>query len=300
MITLARNFRTDEFGDYLTFERGLSDRTVRAYQGDLQRLLSFLKDQGIAEPSEVGHDELRSYISYLKAEGLAANSIRRALSSMRTYFSFLIEEGELESDPTERLESPKSWRKLPTVLTREEASALLETPSPRTASHTRDRAILELLYATGLRVSELIRVQLNDVDLDEQLVQVTGKGERDRIVPFGATAKDAIERYLRELRSELDMGETEGVLFLNMRGRPLTRMSIWMLVRDAAAAAGIVKTVSPHTLRHTFASHLLEGGADLVAVQELLGHVDISTTQIYTHIDRDYLKHVHRRYHPRG
>jgi integrase/recombinase XerD len=300
VITLARSFRSDEFGDYLTFERGLSDRTVRAYQGDLQRLLGFLEEQGIGDPGSVDHDDLRSYVTYLKEEGLAPNSIRRALSSMRTYFAFLVEEGELENDPTERLESPRTWRKLPTVLSREEVEKILTSPSPKSPSFTRDRAILEMLYATGLRVSELVQIQLADLDLDEKLVQVSGKGDRERIVPFGSTAAQAVRDYLNRLRVELDRGETEGILFLNMRGRPLTRMSIWMLVRDATAAAGISKRVSPHTLRHTFATHMLEGGADLVAVQELLGHVDISTTQIYTHMDRDYLKHVHKRFHPRS
>ncbi len=293
-------FRLEGFRDYLSFERGLADRTVEAYAGDLERLALFLVSQGLNDPGEVSHLELREYLYHLKDQGRAPSSIRRALSSTRSYFTFLLSEGVVESDPTERLESPRSWRRLPQVLSADEVDAFLSAPSPDSWAHWRDRAILELLYATGVRVSELVGIQLADVFLDERLLKVTGKGSKERIVPFGRPAAEATRRYLQHLRMELDRGEGEGFLFLNRWGRPLTRMSVWSLVRDSAHAAGIEKRVSPHTLRHTFATHLLEGGADLVAVQELLGHVDISTTQIYTHVDRDYLRDVHRRFHPRG
>jgi len=293
-------FRLEHFSDYLSFERGLAARTVQAYLGDLGRLLEFVASRGIQNPEEVDHQVLRDYLYHLKDSGLAPTSIRRALSSMRTYFTFLLEEGVLEDDPTERLESPRSWRKLPTVLTPEEAEALLEAPSMGRGAYWRDRAILELLYATGVRVSELVALRVPDLDLDEGLVIVMGKGSRERIVPVGRAAIEAVLRYLQHLRPELDRGRAEGALFLNQRGGPLSRMSVWTIVKEAAELAGIQKSVSPHTLRHTFATHLLEGGADLVAVQELLGHVDIATTQIYTHIDREYLRDVHRRFHPRG
>jgi integrase/recombinase XerD len=296
----ARTFRTDQFADYLRFERGLADRTVDAYLGDVLRLAAFLTAKGVDRPEDVDHGVLREYLYHMKDTGLAATSIRRSLSSMRSYFAFLLEEGVLNADPTERLESPGTGRTLPTVLTQDEVGRLLEAPSPSNSSFLRDRAILELLYATGLRVSELVGLRLPDLELDEGLLRAYGKGGKERVVPFGRTAAEAVRRYLHHLRPEVDRGKGDGKLFLNLRGKPLTRMSVWTLVKDAAEAAGIAKRTSPHTLRHTFATHLLEGGADLVVVQELLGHVDISTTQIYTHLDREYLREVHRKYHPRG
>jgi len=292
-------FLLEPFRDYLLLERGLAERTAEAYLGDLERLVEFLRTRRAESPEFVSHEDLREYLFHLKDLGRAPSSIRRALSSTRTYFTFLLEEGVLEVDPTERLESPRGWRRLPSVLSAEEVEALLAAPSPDRLSHWRDRAILELLYATGVRVSELTGIRVTDLELDERMVRVTGKGSRQRWIPFGAPAAEALRRYLSHLRSELEGGESSGVLFLNLQGRPLTRMTVWTVVRDAAADAGINRRVSPHTLRHTFATHLLEGGADLVAVQELLGHVDISTTQIYTHLDRDYLRDVHRRFHPR-
>lgn len=299
-MTAEQDFQIERFVDYLSLERGLAERTVRAYRGDLGRLISFLGSRGVGTPLEATHAELREYVFHLKDSGLAPTSIARALSSMRTYFTFLLEEGLLEDDPTERLESPRGWRRLPTVLTPGEAASLLDAPSPDKRAFLRDRAILELLYAAGLRVSELVGLRVIDVDLDERLLVVAGKGARERLVPFGRTAAEAVLRYLGGLRMELERGRGDGRLFLNLRGEPLTRMSVWTIVKNAAADAGIGKRVSPHTLRHTFATHLLEGGADLVAVQELLGHVDISTTQIYTHVDREYLRRVHRKAHPRG
>jgi integrase/recombinase XerD len=296
----ARAFRTDQFADYLRFERGLSDRTVVAYLSDVSRLTAFLSSRGVARPDDADHAVLREYLYHLKDTGLAATSIRRSISSMRSFFGFLMEEGACAADPTERLESPGTGRSLPTVLTQAEVGRLLDAPSPSSSSFLRDRAILELLYATGLRVSELVGIRLRDVELDEGLLRAHGKGGKEREVPFGRTSAEAVRRYLHHLRPELDRGKGEGMLFLNFRGKPLTRMSVWTLVKGAAKVAGIAKRTSPHTLRHTFATHLLEGGADLVVVQELLGHVDISTTQIYTHLDREYLREVHRKFHPRG
>lgn len=296
----ARAFRIELFGDYLTFERGLADRSVRAYYGDVERLVAWLLARGMDDPAAVTHTDLREYVFHLKDQGLAASSIRRALSALRTYFSFLLEEGAVALDPTEPIESPRGWRRLPSVLSREEVVRMLESPDPDSPVYWRDRAILELLYATGIRVSELTGLRLQDVDREEGVVRVLGKGSRERIVPFGRAADRALERYLTGVRPELDGGEGGGIVFLNRRGRGLTRMAIWTIVKRAAEAAGVSGRASPHTLRHSFATHLLEGGADLVAVQELLGHADISTTQIYTHVDRDYLRHVHRRFHPRA
>jgi integrase/recombinase XerD len=219
---------------------------------------------------------------------------------VRTYFSFLLAEGVLEDDPTERLESPRVLRSLPDHLSHEEVERFLEALEPDHPLFWRDRAILELLYATGMRVSELAQLPLRSLDLDDGFLTVFGKGSKERLVPVGGPARRALERYLRDLRPELEGGEGKGRVFLTARGRPLSRQTVFNLVKKAAERAGIEKTVSPHTLRHTFATHLLEGGADLAAVQELLGHADISTTQIYTHVDREYLREMHRTHHPRG
>jgi integrase/recombinase XerD len=295
-----RAFRFEQFEDYLTFERGLSERTVVAYRRDLARWADAMESQGVEGPAQVEAESIRTWVFGLRDAGLAATSIRRAQSAVRSYFAFLLAEGVLKLDPTERLESPKVTRRLPDFLTREEVERLLDAPDPDKPLHWRDRAILELLYASGVRVSELTGLPVTALDLEDGFITVFGKGSKERLVPVGGPALRAVGRYLQEVRPRLDRGGGKGRLFLNARGRPLRRESVWSLVRDAARRAGIEKKVSPHTLRHSFATHLVEGGADLAAVQELLGHADISTTQIYTHLDREYLREVHRKYHPRG
>ena len=290
----------ESFLDYLTFERGLSDRTLSAYQRDLGKLFQFVIPRGAGGPGEIKAADLREFVYSLKDRGLAPSSIRRAISSVRSYFAFLLEEGVLEADPSERLESPRVGQTLPDVLSVEEVREMLETPDPGHAMFWRDRSILEVLYATGVRVSELVELKLSNLNLEEGVCTVFGKGAKERLVPLGSPSRRALRRYLNEVRPRLDAGKGKGTVFLNRRGEPLSRMTIWNLVRRAAGAAGIHRKVSPHTLRHTFATHLLEGGADLAAVQELLGHADISTTQIYTHVDREYLREVHRTFHPRG
>ena len=294
------SFRLEPFVDYLSFERGLSDRTLSAYKRDLERLLLFLEEKDRNDPSEVTLQDLRDFVFHLKDSGLAATSVRRALSCIRGYFAFLMEEGVLTEDPSERLESPRAWRRLPQVLSQEEIQKILEAPDPDHPMYWRDRSILEVLYATGIRVSELVELRMSNLDLEEAICTVFGKGSKERLVPLGGPARRALERYLRELRSRLDSGRGEGRVFLNHRGRPLSRAAIWELVKKYALRGGVGRKVSPHIFRHSFATHLLEGGADLAAVQELLGHADISTTQIYTHVDREYLKEVHRTFHPRG
>lgn len=303
VMSESRAFRFEQFQDYLTFERGLSDRTVSAYARDLRRWAAFLEERGVDDPAAVTAAALRDWVFALKDAGLASTSIRRAQSAVRTYFAFLLAEGAVSADPTERLEAPKIGRRLPDFLSHAEVGRLLEAPDESDALHWRDRAILELLYASGMRVSELVGLELSAVDHDEGFLVVFGKGAKERLVPVGAPALRALERYLREVRPKLEgrgKGKSQGRVFLNARGAPLSRVSVWGIVKKAARRAGIRRKVSPHTLRHTFATHLLEGGADLAAVQELLGHVDISTTQIYTHVDRAYLRDVHRRFHPRG
>lgn len=295
-----RAFRFEQFQDYLSFERGLAARTVAAYARDLARWRDFMVGLGITDPARVTPLLMREWVFSLKDAGLAPTSIRRAQSALRTYYGFLLAEGAVYVDPTDRLEAPRVSRKLPVFLTLDETGRLLEAPDPSKPLFWRDRAILEVLYATGVRVSELVELRLASLDLDEGFATIFGKGSKERLVPIGEPALRALGRYLRDVRPGLDRGKGRGRVFLNARGDPMRREAVWSIVKDAARRAGIAKTVSPHTLRHTFATHLVEGGADLAAVQELLGHADIATTQIYTHLDRDYLRDVHRRYHPRS
>ena len=293
-------FRAEQYAEHLNFERGLSPLTVSAYGRELERFITFAVMKGRNDPSSVGADDVRDYVFHLGDVGLGSSSVSRAQSALRTYFSFLVEEGVLESDPTEGLQSPRVARPLPEVLDAAAVAALLEAPRLDSSVHWRDRAILEFLYATGVRVSELVGLLLTNLDLEEGLCTVFGKGSKERMVPLGRPACAALSRYLHEVRPALEKGKGRGYVFLNQRGRPLSRTTVWKIVKAAARLAGIEGSVSPHVLRHTYATHLLEGGADLVAVQELLGHADISTTQIYTHLDLQYLRDVHRKYHPRS
>jgi integrase/recombinase XerD len=296
----SRAFLLARFADYISLERGLSPRTQEAYQRDLLRFAEYAEAKGAAAPLDISARLLREYVYHLKDLGLSPASIRRNVSALRTYFRFLIGDGVVVRDPSERLETPKRWRSLPEVLTVQEVQTLLASPTLDDTLVFRDRALLELAYGAGLRVSEWISLGVRDLLLQDGLVRVFGKGSKERLVPIGRAAIGAAAVYLRELRPRLERGEGKGVLFLNARGRPLTRMGAWKILRGYVKRAGITKHVSPHTLRHSFATHLLERGADLRAVQEMLGHVDIATTQIYTHVDREYLRKVHRSYHPRG
>ena len=296
----SRGFLLARFTDYVALEQGLSPRTQEAYARDLHRFAEYAEASGIAAPGDITARSLREYVYHLKDLGLAPASIRRNVSAVRTYFRFLTGDGIVVRDPSERLETPKRWRTLPDVLTVAEVQQILASPTLDDALVFRDRALLELAYGAGLRVSEWITVGVRDLLLEDGLVRVFGKGSKERLVPIGRSAIGAAAIYLRELRPKLERGEGKGVLFLNARGKPLTRMGAWKILRGHVKRAGLTKRVSPHTLRHSFATHLLEGGADLRAVQEMLGHVDIATTQIYTHVDREDLRKVHRSYHPRG
>ena len=298
---MERRFHLESFLDYLALERGLKPRSCAAYRSDLRRFLRYLAEREQAEePRQVDHTILRAYVGHLHNEGMAPVSIRRAQSALRAYFGFLTAEGIVAEDPSDRMERPKAARKLPEFLSQDEAVRVVEAVDPDSPVHWRDRAVLELLYATGMRVSELTRLRLVDLELDHASCLVFGKGGKERLVPIGSTAVEVVDRYLRSVRPALDGGKGGGVVFLNQRGTPLSRMSVWTIVTRAATRAGIQRKISPHTLRHSCATHLLEGGADLVVVQELLGHADISTTQIYTHLDREYLRQTHRKYHPRN
>ena len=297
---IGRAFLLGLFADFLTLEQGASPRTQEAYARDIQRFAVFATVRGAATPTTVSARVLRDYIYHLKDLGLASASIRRNISAVRTYFRFLLSEGHVVRDPSERLESPRRWRTLPEVLTVAEVDRLLAAPTLDDPLVFRDRALLELGYGSGLRVSEWIALSVRDILFDEGLVRVFGKGSKERLVPMGRRAVGAVAVYLRELRPRLEHGDGRGKLLLNARGQPLTRMGAWKILRKYVDRVGLTKHVSPHTLRHSFATHLLEGGADLRAVQEMLGHADISTTQLYTHIDREYLRTVHRQYHPRS
>ncbi|MEX0912068.1 MAG: site-specific tyrosine recombinase XerD, partial [Gemmatimonadota bacterium] len=295
-----RDFHLHRFLDHLRFERGTSERTVEAYDHDVIRLAVFLRAHGCDDPGSATTAELRRFVLRLKDLGLAPSSIARNLSAIRTYFGFLLSEALVAADPSDRIQTPRGWRTLPEVLTHSEVARLLESPNLAHPLAWRDRALLEFMYASGVRVSELTGLQLRHLALEEEAALVQGKGSKQRIVPIGRRAVGALSLYLRETRPRIEKGKGEGRVFLNARGQPLSRMGVWKILRGHVERAGIEKPVSPHTLRHSFATHLLEGGADLIAVQEMLGHADISTTQIYTHVDRTYLAEVHRSFHPRA
>jgi len=292
-------YAVDRFVDFLTLEQGAAALTNEAYERDITRFATFALVKGAHDPGAIAPRLLRDYVYHMKDLGLAPASIRRNISAIRTYYRFLLAEGRAEKDPSERLETPRGWRTLPGVLTVDEAERLIKAVGLEEPLAFRDRALFELAYGAGLRVSEWLSTQVKDVLLNDGIVRVFGKGSKERLVPIGRSAIGAVAVYLRELRPKLDRGESQGKLFLNARGAPLTRMGAWKILKKYVQKAGITRPVSPHTLRHSFATHLLEGGADLRAVQEMLGHADISTTQIYTHVDREYLRRVHRQFHPR-
>jgi integrase/recombinase XerD len=293
-------FHLDAFHDYLAFERGLSARTLDAYARDVNKLIAYLGPRGVSSAAAATPDQLREFVYHLKDAGLQPTSIRRCISAVRTYYAFLVGEGLVAADPSDRVELPRTWRRLPGVLSRAEVNRLLAAPRVDEPMYWRDKALIEFGYASGVRVSELIALKLWYLMTEDGLATVQGKGARERVVPIGRAALGALDVYLRELRPRLAGDASEGAVFLNARGRPLTRMGVWKILRKHVLGAGIRKRVTPHTLRHSFATHLLEGGADLAAVQEMLGHADIATTQIYTHLDREYLKDVHRKFHPRA
>ena len=295
-----RDFALEAFRDHLSLEAGSSANTVEAYLRDLRRLGEFAISKGVSSPAGLTRPLLRDFVYLLKDLGLSAASIRRSTSAVRTYCGFLLGEGLIRDDPSEQLETPSQWRNLPDTLSVAEVEALLAAPGQDQPLAWRDRALLELAYGAGLRVSELCGLAMTDLVLQEQLVRVFGKGSKERLVPLGRGVIGVVSVYLHQLRPEIDRGASKGRVLLNARGEPLSRVGAWGIVKRAAKAAGIGKTVTPHTLRHSFATHLLEGGADLRAVQEMLGHADLSTTQIYTHVDREYLRSVHRQFHPRG
>jgi integrase/recombinase XerD len=299
-LSLKREMQS--YKRFLALEKGVSENTVSAYMFDIERFSTFIVHQGMEKYALIEIQHIHSFLLMLEELGLALSSRTRTLSSLRGFFSFLFSNKVIDTDITEKAELPKSRRSLPDTLSIDEMLAILEQPDITTKAGIRDRAMLELLYACGLRVSELCGIKQRDMLLEQEVIRVFGKGSKERIVPIGSSALEWVGTYQVEVRPHfMKTGvSTNDILFLNQRGTGISRMSVWNIVSKATMDAGIEKHVHPHTFRHSFATHLLEGGADLRALQEMLGHSDISTTQIYTHIDREFIRQVHKTYHPRG
>lgn len=289
----------EQFLDYVSLERGLSKHTRAAYADDIGRFLDWLTEKGVRSINAVTRAQILDHLMAEKARGLAANSLSRHLVSLKVFFRYLAQEGLLSVNVAETMESPKVWKMLPNVLTPKEIDRLFAAPDLKTPTGVRNRAILELFYASGMRVSELAGLQISDLQFDEHFLRCIGKGRKERVVPVGKEALERVKQYLA-IRPQFSPGPQEQTIFLSSRHQPMSRKTIWDMIKKCAVAAGITKTIYPHTLRHSFASHLLANGAPLRIIQEMLGHADIATTQIYTHVDPDRLKGVHRQFHPRA
>jgi integrase/recombinase XerD len=300
-LTLEIQRELTQFIHFISLEKGLSQNTKESYFHDLERYAEYLNSLNLSSYSKAKPKNISDFLFVLSEFGLSPTSRARYLSAIRGIHKFLLSTNKLDSNPAENIDIPKSSKKLPETLTINDVNKILEQPDISKPAGIRDRAILELLYACGLRVSELCSLRIKDIIVEAEIIRVFGKGSKERIVPIGSSALEWINRYLFNVRHLfVKRGKTEDILFLNQRGTQLSRMSIWKLVQSSATKAEIQIHVHPHIFRHSFATHLLEGGADLRAVQEMLGHSDISTTQIYTHLDNDYIKEVHKTYHPRG
>ncbi len=290
----------DLFLVHVRVEKGLAANSVEAYARDLRRYLDDLAEQGVTDWRRVRREHLLAHLDHLMRRGLSARSQARALSAIRSLHRLLLAEHIAEVDPTEEVDGPRAGMKLPQLLSRDEVERLLAAPRARTAAGARDRAMLELLYATGLRVSELVGLSVNDVHLETRMLLARGKGSKERIVPIGAPAVAALRDYLAAARARLLRGRVSKDLFVTPRGSRMTRQGFWKLLGRYARAAGIARRISPHKLRHSFATHLLAGGADLRSVQAMLGHADVATTQIYTHVERSHVQRVYEKHHPRA
>jgi integrase/recombinase XerD len=299
-VTNALEPALDLFLAHLRVEKGLAPNSVDAYGSDLRRYLEGLSARGVTDWARVGRAEIRAHLAGLARRGLSPRSQARALSAIRAFHRLLVSERIASEDASDEIEAPRLGRKLPGLLSRGEIGRLLAAPDPRTAAGRRDRAMLEMLYATGLRVSELVGLALNDLDLEARVVLARGKGRKERLVPVGAPAAEAVRAYLSGARDRILRGRRSRDLFVTSRGGRMTRHGFAKRLGLWARAAGIGRTVSPHVLRHSFATHLLEGGADLRAVQAMLGHADVSTTQIYTHVERGHARRLYQRFHPRA
>lgn len=287
------------FLNYVQVERGLAPNTLAAYRQDLGKFSRFCQQRRLA-PARAERQQVVDFLGTLYQQGLDSRSVARVLVTLRNYFRFLRQEGRLRREPTEHIEAPRTWKRLPKFLGLDEVERLLAAPEARTARGLRDRAMLEVLYATGLRVSELVNLRVADVQPDAGYLRCLGKGSKERVVPLGKQALAALDAYLRRARPQLVRRRPSAHLFLSQRGQAMTRQNFWRLLRQRARQAGLRARLTPHVLRHSFATHLLERGADLRSVQLLLGHADISTTQIYTHVAQERLRQVYRAHHPRA
>ena len=291
--------RIEEFLQFLIIEKGLSKNTIQAYRADLKEFLGFLLQRGINSWDSINYPLLVSYIEHLRKKEFSSYSIARKLSTIRSFFKFLSSQKYIKEDPTMILESFRRDRNLPFVLSVSQINSILENIDTSKQVNLRDRAILELLYASGIRVSEITDLKIENIDVEVGYIRVFGKGSKERVIPIGKHAKKWLNKYLENVRPKLNKSSDSNYTFLNRRGKKLSRQSIWKLIKKYGRKNAI-PNISPHTFRHSFATHLLEGGADLRSVQEMLGHVDISTTQIYTQLSRKRLKEIHKKYHPRG
>lgn len=290
----------DLFINYIAVEKGLSINTLDSYSRDLNKYSTFLSGKGIKDINKTSDLTVISFIAMLKKEELSNRSIARNLTAIKMFYNFLTGDHHIKNNPTLNIETPKRETKLPQVLSIEEVDLLLQVPDKNTPLGLRDSAFLELLYATGLRVSEIVSLSLNDINLEAGYLIAYGKGSKERIIPIGEVSQNVIGEYLKKARPILLKNKQSPYLFTTRSGKPITRQGFWKIIKKYSLAAGIKKNIMPHTLRHSFASHLLERGADLRSVQIMLGHVDISTTQIYTHVTSERLKRIHNQYHPRS
>ncbi len=288
------------FLDYVSIEKGLSKNTLMAYERDLKRYLAFLSKRKLPSLEGVTRKEIMDFLLKERQRGLAAISVSREQVAIRMLHRFLTQEGRLKEDVTEALESPKVWRRLPECLSVREVEEILKAPNLRKPQGIRDQALLELLYATGIRAGEAAKLNVGHLSFEQGYLRVLGKGDKERLVPAGKTARESTLRYLKRVRPQWVKGRAEDALFVTRLGRRMSRVSVWAILKKYAKETRLKKKIYPHILRHSFATHLLENGADLRVVQELLGHSDISTTQVYTHVERSRLKSIHQKFHPRA
>jgi integrase/recombinase XerD len=294
------DYLIDAYLNVLAVEQGASPHTMEAYSRDLLRFASFMAEKGIDDPEKVTAEDIMAFLVHLKETGLNPVSSNRCLAAIRSYYKFLLREQKISRNPMTMIQRAKVWMCLPDTLSREEMNRLISQPGGATSMAVRDTAMLDLMYATGLRVSELLGLRLGSINWQVGYLTACGKGNKERIVPIGKSAYDSVQKYVQESRPLLLKERKVDILFLNRGGAAMTRQGFWKIIKKYARLAGLEKKVHPHTFRHSFATHLLEGGADLRSVQLMLGHADIVTTQIYTHVTRDMLRDIHRKYHPRG
>ncbi len=290
----------EDFLNYLSVERGLARNTIASYRLDLTSYVAFLQEKKTASPEQIKRQQITDYMLHQKKANLSPRSICRHLAAIKMFHRYLVRERLSKDDPTALVDTPKLWKRIPEVLSSGEIESILNVADGKSKQKIRDSAMLELLYASGMRVSELADLKVENVNFEMGFIRCTGKGSKERIVPIGQKARAAIKKYLERVRGKLAQSNTNSFLFLNPSGQRISRQSIWKLIKKYGGQAKIKKIIKPHTIRHSFATHLLEHGADLRSVQEMLGHADISTTQIYTHVDKERLRSIHKEFHPRS